>query len=145
MNDSTARPRGGKTGNLFSAIDVYAGDERFDTLLKRDGVLIERIVSTGQTSPEGFWYDDPREEWVVLLAGAAALEFEAQGSVRHGMLPGDYVHIPPHCRHRVAWTDPALPTVWLAVYFDTRAEVRAEAIDEVHNDSHAAAQTSTNG
>lgn len=108
-------------------------------------MLIERIVSTGQTSPEGFWYDDPREEWVVLLAGAAALEFEAQGSVRHGMLPGDYVHIPPHCRHRVAWTDPALPTVWLAVYFDTRADVYDEVRDDVRHDSHAAAQTSTNG
>jgi cupin 2 domain-containing protein len=32
------------------------------------------------------------------------------------MGPGDHVHIPAHRRHRVEWTDPAQPTVWLAVH-----------------------------
>jgi cupin 2 domain-containing protein len=104
-------------GNLFAGIDRDASAERFEELAGRDGVVIERIVSTGQASPEGFWYDDPRDEWVVLLAGAAALQFEAEGDALRPLRPGDYVHIPAHCRHRVAWTDEAAPTVWLAVYF----------------------------
>jgi cupin 2 domain-containing protein len=104
-------------GNLYAGIVHDALDERFDTLVARDGMLIERIVSTGQASQPGFWYDDAREEWVVLLAGAATLEFEGAAAPPRRLLPGDYVHIPAHCRHRVAWTDPTVPTVWLAVYF----------------------------
>ncbi len=100
--------------NLFSDIDATAQEERFEQLVAQQGVLIERIVSTGQASPEGFWYDDPRDEWVVLLAGAAELEFETH---RLRMKPGDHVQIRAHRRHRVAWTDPQAPTVWLAVYF----------------------------
>lgn len=115
-----SHPAGNPSGNLYAGIDTGARDERFERLVEQAGVLIERIVSTGQASPEGFWYDDPRDEWVVLLAGAAELEFEAQGGARHRLRPGDYVHIPGHCRHRVAWTDTAAPTVWLAVYFGAR-------------------------
>lgn len=104
-------------GNLFAGIDREATGERFDRLVALRGVVIERIVSTGQVSPEEGWYDDPRDEWVLLLAGGAALQFEADGPARRQLLPGDYVHIPAHCRHRVAWTDETVPTVWLAVYF----------------------------
>jgi cupin 2 domain-containing protein len=113
MNKSTAAT----FGNLFAGIVHDATDERFDTLVANRGVQIERIVSTGQASPPGFWYDDAREEWVVLLAGAATLEFEDAGQPQRRLLPGDYVHIPAHCRHRVSWTDPTVPSVWLAVYF----------------------------
>jgi cupin 2 domain-containing protein len=108
---------GGVSGNLFAAIDHAAGTERVEPLLARAGVVIERIVSTGQASPAGFWYDDPRDEWVVLLAGAATLQFELEAGARRVLLPGDYVHIPAHCRHRVAWTDQSAATIWLAVYF----------------------------
>ncbi|WP_296660845.1 cupin domain-containing protein [Paraburkholderia sp.] len=107
----------GASGNLFVGIEHEATDERFDRLVTRRGLVIERIISTGQANPDGFWYDDPREEWVVVLTGAAALQFEADMPVRRQLLPGDYVHIPAHCRHRVAWTDETVPTVWLTVYF----------------------------
>jgi cupin 2 domain-containing protein len=113
MNEPTAAT----FGNLFAGIVHDAANEHFDTLVARGGVLIERIVSTGQASPPGFWYDDEREEWVVLLAGAATLEFEDAGQPPRRLLPGDYVHLPAHCRHRVSWTDPTVPSVWLAVYF----------------------------
>ncbi|HKR47046.1 MAG TPA: cupin domain-containing protein [Paraburkholderia sp.] len=109
-------------GNLFAGIDANANEERFDTLVSRDGVLIERIVSTGQASPPGFWYDDAREEWVALLAGAATLEFEDTAEPPRRLLPGDYVRIPAHCRHRVSWTDPTVPSVWLAVYVGATPE-----------------------
>ncbi|WP_321909024.1 cupin domain-containing protein [Paraburkholderia sp. J11-2] len=109
-------PNSAAFGNLFAGINPDATEERFDTLVSRDGVLIERIVSTGQASPPGFWYADAREEWVALLVGAATLEFEDAAQPPRRLLPGDYVHIPAHCRHRVSWTDPSVPSVWLAVY-----------------------------
>lgn len=37
---------------------------------------IERIISHGHASPEGFWYDQGQSEWVVVLKGAARLQFE---------------------------------------------------------------------
>ncbi len=80
-------------------------------------VNVERIVSMGHASPDGFWYDDSRAEWVVLLSGAAVLEFEADAT-RLDMRAGDYVLIEPHCRHRVAWTHDEMQTVWLAIYYE---------------------------
>lgn len=108
-------------GNLLVGIDHEATEERTDRLVSQRGIVIQRIVSTGQVSPEGFWYDDPRDEWVLLLTGSAALQFEADGPARRQLLPGDYVHIAAHSRHRVAWTDDTVPTVWVCVYFDADA------------------------
>lgn len=84
-------------------------------LLKRAGLRIERIVSTGQASPEGFWYNQPQDEWVVLLSGSAGLRFECETEERK-LKPGDWLQIPAHVRHRVEWTDAATPSVWLAVH-----------------------------
>ncbi|WP_208866323.1 cupin domain-containing protein [Paraburkholderia lacunae] len=104
------------SGNLFDIGKRTSPDERIDTLAEQAGVTIERIVSTGQASAPGFWYDSPRAEWVVLLSGAAALEFEGDPQW-HPMKPGDHVLIEAHCRHRVAWTSETEPSVWLAVYY----------------------------
>jgi cupin 2 domain-containing protein len=106
-----------RTGNLFSIDTNRSREEQIDTLITGRALNVERIVSMGHMSPEGFWYDDSRAEWVVLLSGAAALEFE-DGPTRHEMHPGDYVLIEPHCRHRVAWTHADEPSVWLAIYYD---------------------------
>jgi cupin 2 domain-containing protein len=94
--------------------DARAG-EVTDALLAAPGVRIERIASYGQRSPPGFWYDQPQAEWVVLLAGAARLRFADEPEERV-FGPGDWLHIAAHRRHRVEWTDPAQPTVWLAVF-----------------------------
>jgi cupin 2 domain-containing protein len=102
--------------NLFADLPAHSDHETFSEILARPGVRIDRIVSFGHASPEGFWYDQPEGEWVVVLAGAARLRFEDEPSVCT-LAPGDHVHIPPHCRHRVEWTDPARPTVWLAVHY----------------------------
>jgi len=102
-------------GNIFSPLPVNAADEQFSTLLATDSVRIERIVSYGHASPEGFWYDQDRAEWVIVLQGSAELLFEHEGAPRL-LWPGDYVHIPAHRRHRVTATDPHNPTVWLAVH-----------------------------
>ena len=87
-----------------------------DQLVCDAAVRVERIVSTGQASPPGFWYDQELAEWVVLLTGAAELQFEDETAPRR-LGPGDWVHIAAHRRHRVNWTDPAQPSVWLAIHY----------------------------
>ena len=102
--------------NVFSAIDRDSPDELFETLLQIPGAKLERIVSTGQSTPPGEWYDQADAEWVVLLSGAARLRFEPPAA-EHELHPGDYLLIPAHCRHRVEWTSPNEPAVWLALHF----------------------------
>jgi cupin 2 domain-containing protein len=102
-------------GNLFSALPATAERELVEVLMERSDVRVERIVSTGQASPQGFWYDQPEDEFVVLLSGSAVLRF-ADGDPLLPMAPGDWVEIPAHVRHRVEQTDSDRPTVWLAVH-----------------------------
>jgi cupin 2 domain-containing protein len=102
--------------NLFSPLPDAEAAERVDALLIRPGLRIERIVSRGQASPLGFWYDQAEAEWVVVLAGAARLRFQDETEARV-LGPGDCVDIAPHRRHRVDWTDPTVVTVWLAVFY----------------------------
>ena len=102
--------------NLLAPLPDAGAVERIDALLTRPGLRIERIVSRGQASPPGFWYDQPEAEWVLVLAGAARLRFEDESEARI-LGPGDWVDIAPHRRHRVEWTDPTVPTVWLAVFY----------------------------
>ena len=90
-------------------------DELVQTLLATTSLRIERIVSQGHASPEGFWYDQDAPEWVLILSGAARLRFEGEEPV--DMTPGAFLNIPAHRRHRVEWTDPARATVWLAVHY----------------------------
>ena len=105
-----------KAGNLFANIAAQAPEEEIAVLAEKAGARIERIVSTRQASPPGFWYDQAWTEWVILLAGRAALRFENEPEPRV-LGPGDYLEIPAHARHRVEWTDAERLTVWLAVHF----------------------------
>lgn len=106
----------GVMNNLFRDIPANLPQELCETLLANDGLTIERIVSLGHASPPGFWYDQDRHEWVIVLKGRAKLRFEGEAESLE-MKPGDSVNIPAHKRHRVEWTDPATPTVWLAVHY----------------------------
>ncbi len=101
--------------NLFAGLPRHSTSEEFTTLLESRDFRLERIVSCGQPTPPGQWYDQDRDEWVVLLAGSAGLCYENEQPVQLG--PGDWLHIPAHRRHRVEWTDPDRPTVWLALHF----------------------------
>ena len=103
------------SGNLLRDLPDAAAGEITDAILALPRLRIERIVSKGQASPPGFWYDQPEAEWVVVLAGAARLRFSDEEADRV-LSPGDWVHIRAHRRHRVEWTDPLQPTVWLAVF-----------------------------
>jgi cupin 2 domain-containing protein len=107
-----------RDGNLFADISMVsaAEGEEFAPLLARPGLKIERIVSRGQASAPGFWYDQQDNEWVIVLKGSAGLRFEDEAAART-LGAGDYVFIPARRRHRVEWTSLTEPAVWLAVHF----------------------------
>ena len=105
-----------KTSNLFSGIPNGVREEIFETLLKTDTFTLERIVSSGQATPPGQWYDQETHEWVILLKGHAGLVFEGEMEVCT-LQPGDHVRIPAHRRHRVEWTEAGQATVWLALHY----------------------------
>lgn len=101
--------------NIFENILENMPEELVTELLKAGNLRIEWIVSFGQSSPEGFWYDQGQNEWVLLLEGAATLGFEKGAFV--DLKPGDYLNIPVGQRHRVEKTDPEGRTVWLAIFY----------------------------
>ena len=111
----------GRLGNWFTVNGAFKPRLAIDRakptrlrLLNAANIRIERIVSHGHASPEGFWYDQDEHEWVIVLKGAARLQFEYSNV---DMKPGDFVKIPAHKKHRVEWTMPNEPTIWLMVHY----------------------------
>jgi len=102
--------------NIYSSVPADIPVELIQDILITGSFKIERIVSKGHSSPEGFWYDQDQNEWVLLLKGSAGLLFEGTDDVLT-LKPGDYVNIPAHLKHRVEWTDPTTETVWVAVMY----------------------------
>lgn len=100
---------------LFESLGSLGDAEQIDCLAEGPGVRIERILSRGHATPEGQWYDQPLDEWVLLVQGSARLQIEGEPSPRR-LEPGDAVLLPAGCRHRVAATDPVQTTVWVAVH-----------------------------
>jgi cupin 2 domain-containing protein len=103
-------------GNLLSDLPEHLADERFDTLMQTAGFRLERIVSTGHSTPPDQWYDQAQDEWILLLTGSAVLQMQSPDE-QIAMQPGDWLLIPAHRRHRVEATDAARATVWLALHF----------------------------
>ena len=101
--------------NLLTSLPDHIDHEQVEELLSQPNVKIERILSKGQTSPETGWYDQDKNEWVVILQGVGDITFEDGDKVR--LQPGDHLNIPAHRRHKVSWTDPESITVWLAVFY----------------------------
>lgn len=105
-----------RRGNIFRRLAASRGSERFDILTRLGDGRVERIVSLGQCSPPDSWYDQDHSEWVLVLRGRARLEVQGERKpVELG--PGDYIDLPAHTRHRVDWTTPDEPTVWLAIHY----------------------------
>ena len=103
-----------EVGSLYSDLPVAGPEEDFAAILDRPGVRIERIVSHGHATPVDKVYDQAEDEWVLLVMGAARLWIEGTGE--RELAPGDHLLIPARTRHRVTWTSPGEPTVWLAVH-----------------------------
>ncbi len=100
--------------NLFNPVSDNLPEELFETLLQHNNVRIERIVSKGHTTPEGEWYDQSTDEWVILLQGSATLLYRNGQSV--DLCSGDYLWLPAHLQHRVEHTSENPPTLWLAIH-----------------------------
>lgn len=111
---SSSEQVGDSITNIFDDLPQQLPKELVQTLIRAADVRIERIVSHGHASPADFWYDQPQHEWVIVLKGAARLQFE---DVMVEMKPGDYINIPAYKKHRVDWTTPDEPTVWLGVRY----------------------------
>jgi len=103
------------TGNIFSSLPEELDAEFFSELLRGHNIRIERITSKGHTSPASGWYDQEDNEWVLVLEGAGTILFADGRQVT--LNKGDYLHIPAHEKHKVAWTDPDSLTIWLAVHY----------------------------
>ncbi len=109
-----------KAGNLLRGLPSQPlAEELMETLCEPPGLRIERIVSTGQSTPGGEWYDQTSDEFVLLVSGAARLRLEGEAHDRE-LGEGDFVFLPAHCRHRVVWTRREPPTVWLAIHIFTK-------------------------
>ena len=111
---SNSRPTA--VSNLLAHLPTPGPDEAFTLLLDRPGLRIERIVSHGHITPKNKTYRQATDEWVLLVEGASRLWLDGQGEV--ALSPGDHLLIPAGLRHRVTWTLPDAPTVWLAIHFE---------------------------
>ncbi|WP_281645091.1 cupin domain-containing protein [Parendozoicomonas sp. Alg238-R29] len=106
-----------KPVNLFTEAPFNPDKEFLELLVERPGLRLERIVSHGHRTPEGQWYDQPEDEWVVLLSGHATLTFDGNNE-DVDMTPGTHVLVPAHTKHRVEWTEETCETVWLALHVE---------------------------
>ncbi|ELS01379.1 cupin domain-containing protein [Xenococcus sp. PCC 7305] len=100
--------------NIFDFPPSLPNKELFETLASTDNILVERIISTGQTTPSRQWYDQDRDEWVMLLQGKAILAYVDGSQIR--LKAGDYLLIPAHQKHRVVYTSSEPPCIWLAIH-----------------------------
>jgi cupin 2 domain-containing protein len=105
-----------KHGHFLSDAATGLPDEISEVMLTGRDLRIERIVSHGQASPPGYWYDQDEDEWVMLLEGEATLRIDGDARLLR-LTPGMHVHLAAHLRHRVEWTAPDRRTVWLAVFY----------------------------
>ncbi|MCK5002275.1 MAG: cupin domain-containing protein [Gammaproteobacteria bacterium] len=101
--------------NIFDAIPKNLEAEVFEHLVDADNVTIERIISKGHTSPKPGWYDQDKNEWLIVLQGAAILAFEEEPSIK--LKAGDFINIAAHKKHKVEWTESDIETIWLAVHY----------------------------
>ncbi len=102
--------------NIFSDIPKRLPDELIEIISEKQNIRIERIISRGHISSSDFWYDQDKQEFVMLISGEAKMRFEKGNTIVH-MKAGDYIIISAHERHRVEWTSTDRDTVWLAVYY----------------------------
>jgi len=104
------------TSNIYSDIPKELPSELFEEIIRKGPLKLERIISRGHATPKGEWYDQEKDEWVILLKGSAGLTIEGKAETVV-LRPGDYLNLPAHLKHRVVWTDPGGETIWLALHY----------------------------
>ena len=100
--------------NIFTHTEVNKEEEIFFEIFKNDIIKIEKIVSNGQKSPDNFWYEQEKSEFILLLEGYAILEFEDR---EMELIKGDCLNIKAMQKHRVKYTSEKEPTIWFAVFY----------------------------
>ena len=100
--------------NIFEQIIVDKNEEKFFEIFKNEKIKIEKIVSNGQISPENFWYEQEKSEFILLLEGFAIVEFE---DFEMELKKGDCLNIKAMQKHRVKFTSLNEPTIWFAVFY----------------------------
>lgn len=110
--------------NIFNLPTELLPQEYFEPLVSGDNLLIERIISTGQTTPVGEWYDQERDEWVILLQGEAIISYSDGSNI--SLKSGDYIFIPAHKKHRVEYTSSEPPCIWIAVHANLSGKLVVE-------------------
>jgi cupin 2 domain-containing protein len=100
--------------NIYELPQVLNQLEKFEQIVSGENIQIERIISTGQTTPSGQWYDQTTDEWVILLQGEAELSYADDTRIK--LKAGDYLLIPAHTKHRVEYTSVEPACIWLAVH-----------------------------
>ena len=104
-----------KVGNIFESIPNNLKEESFDLLTQGNGIKVERIISKGHISPASGWYDQEKDEWVIVFQGEAIISFVDGNEIT--LKAGSYINIPAHTKHKVIWTDPDTETIWLAIHY----------------------------
>lgn len=102
--------------NFFADIPQNLSEEFLENITSGKNFRLERIISNGHSSPDGFWYDQDQVELVILLKGNAQLEFE--NSEYLDLAPGDFLTIKAHTKHRVSRTSDSEETIWLTIYYE---------------------------
>lgn len=105
-------------GNIYVLPGESWPEELFEVTAQGKNIRIERILSCGQTTPPGQWYEQDSEEWVLLVQGSATLRFESGALVE--LNSGDHLLIPRKCRHRVEYT--SAPCIWIAVHAELNSD-----------------------
>lgn len=102
--------------NIFKNIPAALPAELFEPILANGSIRLERIISKAHATPEGQWYDQEKNEWVLLLRGSAGIRLEGSDQVTV-LEAGDYLLFPAHVKHRVEWTQKDVETIWLALHY----------------------------
>jgi cupin 2 domain-containing protein len=98
-----------RPANLFSDATPPETGERFDTILSHRNLVIERIVSSSNTTPQE--YVQAQDEWVVLLQGEALLQV---GDTPVHLKAGEHLFLPAGQPHTVQHSSEG--AIWLAVH-----------------------------
>ena len=109
------------TNNIFDSIPENFKKEIIENIYVKQNLVIERIISNGQATPTGQWYDQNKDEWLILMQGDATILLEDNHQLIN-LTAGDYLLIPAHTRHRVEWTRPNFNTIWLAMHMGESEE-----------------------
>lgn len=98
-----------RLGRLRPPHDAPDHGELTEAVARIGGVAVEQILSGRLDSPRD--YNQPHDEWVIVLSGRAVLEVEGKPNV---LVSGNWMFLPAGVHHRLVETEAG--TSWLALH-----------------------------